>query len=58
LSLANITRCPVSPISSEEYVYKTPRPHYSVLDKSKFKKTFGVTIPYWLDGLKRCMEKL
>lgn len=58
LSLANITKCPVSPISSEEYVYKTPRPHYSVLDKSKFKNTFGVTIPYWLDGLRRCMEKL
>ena len=58
LSLAGITTCPVSPISSEEYVYKTPRPHYSVLDKSKFKKTFGVTIPYWLDGLQRCMEKL
>ena len=58
LSLAGITKCPVSPISSEEYVYKTPRPHYSVLDKSKFKKTFGVTIPYWLDGLQRCMEKL
>ena len=54
-SLAGITKCHVFPISSEEYVYKTPRPHYSVLDKSKFKKTFGVEIPYWVDGLKRCM---
>lgn len=58
LALANITECKVSPILSEEYQYKTPRPHYSVLDKSKFKKTFGVSIPYWLDGLHRCMEKL
>lgn len=57
-SLAGITKCHVFPISSEEYVYKTPRPHYSVLDKSKFKKTFGVEIPYWLDALSRCMEKL
>ena len=56
--LAGITKCQVRPILSEEYQYKTPRPHYSVLDKSKFKKTFGVTIPYWLDGLKRCMAKL
>ena len=56
--LAGIKNCHVSPILSEEYAYKTPRPHYSVLDKSKFKKTFGVEIPYWLDGLKRCMEKL
>lgn len=56
--LAGIKDCRVSPILSEEYAYKTPRPHYSVLDKSKFKKTFGVEIPYWLDGLKRCMRGL
>ena len=56
--LAGITTCHVRPILSEEYQYKTPRPHYSVLDKSKFKKTFGVEIPYWLDGLKRCIAKL
>ena len=57
-ALAGIQNCQVRPILSEEYAYKTPRPHYSVLDKSKFKKTFGIEIPYWLDGLKRCMEKL
>ena len=56
--LAGIKGCQVRPILSEEYAYKTPRPHYSVLDKSKFKKTFNVEIPYWLDGLKRCMKKL
>jgi len=56
--LAGITKCQVSPILSEEYAYRTPRPHYSVLDKSKFKKTFNVTIPYWLDGLKRCVKLL
>ena len=56
--LAGIKNCHVSPILSEEYQYKTPRPHYSVLDKSKFKKTFNVEIPYWLDGLKRCIAKL
>ena len=56
--LAGITTCHVRPILSDEYQYKTPRPHYSVLDKSKFKKTFGVEIPYWLDGLRRCIAKL
>jgi len=56
--LAGIQECRVSPILSEEYQYKTPRPHYSVLDKSKFKKTFNVTIPHWMDGLKRCMISL
>ena len=56
--LAGIKGCQVRPILSEEYQYKTPRPHYSVLDKSKFKKTFGVEIPHWMDGLRRCINKL
>ena len=51
-------QCRVEPILSSQYAYKTPRPHYSVLDKSKFKKTFGVEIPYWIDGLKRCLRTL
>ena len=56
--LAGITECHVRPILSEEYQYKTPRPHYSVLDKSKFKKTFNIEIPHWQDGLKRCVRLL
>lgn len=50
--------CQVRPILSEEYAYKTPRPHYSVLDKSKFKKTFGVSIPHWEEALMRCIKAL
>ena len=56
--LAGIKNCQVRPILSEEYQYKTPRPHYSVLDKSKFKKTFGVEIPHWKASLERCINKL
>ena len=56
--LAHITTCAVHPILSAEYAYKTPRPHYSVLDKSKFKMTYGVVIPHWLVGLRRCMNLL
>ena len=56
--LAGIQNCQVRPILSEEYTYKTPRPHYSVLDKSKFKKTFNATIPHWLASLKRCVKVL
>lgn len=47
---------PVMPILSEAYAYKTPRPHYSVLDKSKVKATFGISIPYWTDSLHQCLE--
>ena len=50
--------CRIVPILSEEYAYKTPRPHYSVLDKSKYKKTFGVSIPHWLDSLEKCITSL
>lgn len=50
--------CRIVPILSEEYAYKTPRPHYSVLDKSKYKKTFGVSIPHWLESLEKCITSL
>ena len=50
--------CEVLPILSSEYPSKTPRPHYSVLDKSKIKKTFHYQIPHWTDGLARCLREL
>ena len=31
---------------------------FSVLDKTKFKKTFGIKIPYWTDSLKKCIKNL
>lgn len=51
-------RCVVSPIESKDYAYRTPRPYYSVLNKSKIKTTYGVEIPYWVDGLERCLKVL
>ncbi len=51
-------QCNVQPILSAAYPSKTPRPHYSVLDKSKLKNTLGITIPHWTDGLQRCLSVL
>jgi len=51
-------QCNVRPILSSEYQYRTPRPHYSVLDKAKIKATFGIELPYWRDSLARCIAKL
>ncbi len=51
-------RCDIRPIHSDEYPAKVTRPHYSVLDKTKFKTTFSTTIPYWTESLKRCIEDL
>ena len=42
----------VVPCRSADFPQKARRPHYSVLDKSLVKKTFGVEIPHWLDSLK------
>lgn len=53
-----VKACKLRPILSSEYQYQTPRPHYSVLDKSKIKQTFGIEIPYWTDGLQRCLQLL
>lgn len=44
----------VLPCRSSEYPSKVTRPAYSVLDKSKFKTTFDVEIPYWMDSLAKC----
>jgi len=46
------------PVLSDEYPTKAHRPAYSVLDKSLFKKTFGIEIPYWIDSLRKCMSEL
>jgi len=50
--------CHVLPVQSHEYPSKTPRPHYSVLNKSKIKSTFQLEIPHWEDGLRRCLQAL
>lgn len=49
---------PISPVLSKEFKTAAPRPFYSVLDKSRIRQDFGLKIPHWRDGLKRCMEKL
>jgi len=50
--------CRVQPIESGDYPAKTPRPHYSVLNKRKIKQTFGISIPYWRDSLQTCLKRL
>lgn len=56
--LAAITDCPVMPIPTSDYPTAAQRPFYSVLDKSRFKATFGATIPHWEESLARCLERI
>ena len=56
--LAGITTCKVRPLHTDEYPAKAPRPHYSVLDKTKIKRTLGIDIPHWEESLARCVARL
>ncbi len=56
--MAGINRCQVSPLHTEEYPTPASRPHYSVLDKTKIKQTYGIVIPQWEESLQKCLERM
>ncbi len=56
--LAGITTCHVRPLHTAEYPTPAHRPHYSVLDKTKVKKTYGIEVPYWEESLAECVSDL
>lgn len=57
-SLAGHTTCDIQPCHSNEFPSPVRRPAYSVLDKTKVKETFNLSIPYWVDSLRQCLDKL
>ena len=56
--IAGITTCHVRPLHTSEYPTPAARPHYSVLDKTKIKQTYGLEIPYWEESLRECISQL
>ena len=50
--------CDIRPCHSDEFPSPVKRPSYSVLDKTKIKKAFGIEVPYWTDSLKKCLNNL
>jgi len=50
--------CTINPIETKEYPTPAKRPHYSLLNKSKIKKEFNITIAYWKDSLDECLQTL
>lgn len=48
----------VQPILTHEYPTPARRPAYSVLDKRKFKETFGVAVPHWGVSLREMLDEL
>lgn len=49
--------CDIQPCHSDEFPSKVKRPAFSVLDKTKVKRDFGCTIPYWRDSLVKCIKE-
>lgn len=56
--IAGITGCTVLPIHTSEYPTPATRPAMSVLDKTKIKTTFALTIPHWEESLVKCIERI
>ncbi len=57
MKIGNID-CKVIPIETKDYPTVAKRPMYSVLDKSKIKSDFKITIPHWKDSLAYCIKKI
>ena len=50
--------CDIQPCHSDEFPSPVKRPAYSVLDKTKFKRAFGLRVPYWTESLRTCISNL
>ena len=50
--------CRIAPCHSDEFPSPVRRPHYSVLDKTKLKRTFGLKVPYWHTSMLRCIDEI
>ena len=57
-AIAGNTACDIRPCHSDEFPSKVIRPAYSVLDKTRFKNTFNLKVPYYVDSLKTCIKNL
>ena len=57
MKLSNI-KCKIEPLETKQYVTHAIRPPYSVLNKRKIKNEFGISIPHWMDGLRRCISHI
>ncbi|MBD5310593.1 MAG: dTDP-4-dehydrorhamnose reductase [Bacteroides sp.] len=56
--IAGNRECDILPCHSDEFSSPVTRPSYSVLDKTKFRNTFGLKVPYWTDSLRVCIGNL
>jgi dTDP-4-dehydrorhamnose reductase len=50
-------RVRVLPITTADYPTPAKRPAYSVLSNAKLERVFGIRLPDWQEGLKRCLAE-
>lgn len=50
------SKCTINPIPTSAYPTAAKRPQYSVLDTTKIKDTFIISIPDWKDSLHQCLS--
>ncbi len=50
--------CKIQAIPTISYPTPAKRPHYSLLDKTKIKGTYNVSVPYWKDSLTEMLNKI
>ena len=55
---AGHTNCRINPCHSSEFPSPVTRPPYSVLDKTKIKKTFDIDIPHWRESMEYCIKRI
>lgn len=55
--LANLN-CKIEAVSSDQFPTLAKRPAYSVMDKTKIKKQFNISIPFWIDSLEKCLKEI
>lgn len=56
--IAGNKACDIQPCHSDEFPSPVKRPAFSVLDKTKVKTTFGISVPYWTDSLRKCIANM
>lgn len=56
--IAGNTTCDIQPCHTNEFPSPVKHPAFSVLDKTMVKTTFGISVPYWIESLRICVEKI
>lgn len=51
-------KCTINPILTIDFPLPAVRPAFSVMDKTRFRKQFGIEIPYWRESLRECIKRI